>query len=307
MTRRRTSPLVRPLPSINGINPSYLWLPAGDWPSLFAFLCQRFPHLAADGIARRLTQGDIVDDQGQAFGLDSPYRPHQRIWYHRQVPDEPELPFAERILFHNERIVIADKPHFMAATPAGRHLQNTLLTRLRKRLNNPELSPAHRLDRETAGLMLFTTQPQWRGPYQQLFQDRQVDKEYLAVANYQHHDWPLDYACRLEKQPNSFCMQVVAGEANSHCQIQLLERQQDWGLYLLRPSTGKQHQLRVQMASLGMGLKNDPWYPILQDERPDDWQRPLQLQAKTLAFTDPIDGQEHRFHSQQLLQWPPLD
>lgn len=307
MSRRRTPAHLSPLASINGINPSYLWLPHGPWPTLLAFLCERFAHLPVEGLRARLLAGDIVDDQGQALSLDTPYRSHQRIWYHRQVPDEPELPFAERIVQVHERFIVADKPHFLAANPAGRYLQQTLLTRLRRRFNNPNITPAHRLDRETAGLMLFITQPEWRAPYQTMFQQRRVFKEYRAVAPYRPLSWPIELQSRLEKAPDSICMRLADGESNSHCRIDLLDRHQQWGLYQLQPTTGKQHQLRVQMASLGLGLKNDPWYPVLTDERPDDWHKPLQLLAYQLAFTDPIDGKDWSFRSERQLQWPPTD
>lgn len=299
---RRRSPIPSPLPFINGIAPSYLWLPQGEWPSLYEFLLARFSHLDPGVLAERLTRGDMVNDQGQALSLSSPYRAHMRIWYHRQVESERPVPGVEHIIYQDERILVVDKPHFLATIPAGRHLQETLLTRLRQKLHLFDIAPAHRLDRETAGLVLFCKQPALRGRYQALFQQQQVSKLYLAVAPIrQDLELPRYHRSRIEKSELFLTMVEQPGEANSQTYIELIRQEQDLGLYRLQPKSGRQHQLRLHLASLGIGIVNDPWYPDLLPERADNFDQPLQLLAKELAFIDPISQQPLHFCSPRQL------
>jgi len=200
---------------------------------------------------------------------------------------------------------VADKPHFMPVTPTGRYLHHSLLVRLKHRLQLPELSPLHRIDRDTAGLVLFSVQRATRGLYQGLFRDRAITKHYEAVAPWREGlALPPEYRSRLEESPQFFRMHEVPGEPNSHTRIQVLEVGQGWARYRLEPVTGKRHQLRVHMAALGLPLRNDPFYPEVNDPPEGDYSRPLQLLARSLRFTDPLTGQERHFESRLRLQWP---
>lgn len=288
-----------------GVAPSFLELPAGDWPDLLGFLIARFPHVAEAQWRERLQRGALVDQSGRPYALDSAYPARGRLWYYREVPPETPVPFASPLLYRDERLVVADKPHFLACIPAGRHLQETLLTRLRAELDLPQLTPIHRLDRETAGVMLFCADPACRNAYQSLFASREVIKEYEALAPFRR-DLPLPYLhrSRLEERHDSFVMHEVDGEPNSATRIESLEVRGELARYRLWPSTGKKHQLRAHLAALGIPILNDPWYPRLLPDKGDDFSRPLQLLAKSIAFVDPISGQHCHFESTRRLAWP---
>ena len=293
-----------PLPILDGITPSFVILPTGEWPSLLAFLCDRFPHLDAALLSARLVAGGWVDDFGTPFTPVSPYPGRTRIWYYRDVPTETPVPFVETILYRDDYLVVADKPHFLATIPAGRHLRETLLTRLRVRLGVPDITPIHRLDRETAGVVLFCLHPPSRGRYQQLFADRAVDKVYEAIAPYRAElALPCTHRSRMEECDANFTMAEVTGEPNSETTIALLKRQGAWARYRLAPHTGRKHQLRVHLAALGIPIANDELYPQLLPDKGDDFSRPLKLLARSIAFIDPISGVAHMFHSQRTLDW----
>lgn len=292
-----------PLPVRNGVAPSRVYLPQGPWQCLGDFLVQRFPHVAPDVLRARLAAGQIVDQHGAAQSADAPYEHGRWLWYYRVVPNEVAVPFALPILFRDDYLVVVDKPHFLASTPGGRYLHETALTRLRRDLDLPLLSPMHRLDRETAGVLLFCADPASRGAYQALFQSRLVSKEYLAVAPWRPDlSWPQRRCSRLVPRADHFTMQEVAGEPNSETHIDLLARHGDMGLYCLRPHTGRKHQLRVHMSALGIPICHDRFYPGLQPYTDsDDYNRPLQLLAHTIAFTDPISGKPRQFASRRKL------
>ena len=294
-----------PLPLRDGVAPSFLELPAGDWPDLLSFLIERFPHVAADRWCERLQRGALVDQSGKPFALDSAYPARGRIWYYREVPPETPVPFDSPVLYQDERLLVADKPHFLACIPAGRHLQETLLTRLRAAFDLPQLTPIHRIDRETAGVMLFCIDPASRNAYQSLFATREVVKEYEAIAPYRP-ELPLPYChrSRLEEKNDSFTMHEVAGEPNSETRIELLDVHGDLARYRLWPSSGKKHQLRAHLAALDIPILNDAWYPQLLPDKGDDFSKPLQLLAKSIAFVDPFSGQRHHFESARSLAWP---
>lgn len=292
-----------PLPFRDGIAPSYINIPIGDWPTVFDFLVERFPRMDPEVIRGRIEKGDLIyQDAATVREHDKPIA-EQRIWYYREVPHEPEVPFKETVIYEDERIIVADKPHMLSSIPAGRFLKQSLLSRLRATYDNPLIAPAHRLDRETAGLVLFTKQPQVRGAYQMMFQNRQVSKGYLAVAaNARDLAFPFTHVSRMEKGEHFFTMEEVPGEPNSETHIDKIQVQESLALYQLKPKTGKQHQLRLHMASLGIPILNDPWYPSVKSERAhDDFTNPLQLLAQSLAFIDPVDGQTREFVSERSL------
>ncbi len=248
--------------------------------------------------------GDVIDAAGAVIDAMRPYQPHLRVYYYRALEDEPRIPFEETVLFQDEFIVVADKPHFLPVIPSGRYVQETLLVRLKRKLGIDTLSPIHRIDRETAGLVVFTIQPPTRGTYQDLFLTKSIQKQYEAIAPWRPDlKLPMTYRSRLEENPDRF-MQVrtVAGEPNSETQIELIEVRGDWARYGLSPVTGRKHQLRAHCAALGIPIRHDQIYPTHLAENTDDYTKPLQLLAKTLAFQDPISGEQRSFTSERTLQ-----
>ncbi|MFT0849395.1 pseudouridine synthase [Achromobacter sp. F4_2707] len=299
-----------PLPERDGIPPSRVYLPEGPWERLLDFLSERFPRMPQALLLSRLEAGDIVDEYGVAQRADTPYQARRWLWYYREVPDEVPVPFELPVLYRDARLVVVDKPHFMATTPSGRYLRHTALVRLRNELGLSTLSPIHRLDRETAGVLVFCVDPAYRGRYQALFQAREVGKEYEAVARPPAgFEFPLVYRSRMEEMLGRFLMHEVAGPANSETRIELLSWLGDNGLAHLRlePLTGRKHQLRVHLNALGMPIVNDSFYPPApydennETRAEESFQRPLQLLARAIEFRDPVDGRTRRFESVRTL------
>lgn len=292
----------------DGVGPSCVVLPSRGQGSVLDFLAQRLPAVPRDGWRERMEQGDVLDERGVRVTPDRPLEPGLRLYYYRSLPAEPELPFEEAVIYQDEHLVVADKPHFMPVTPSGRYLHHTLLVRLKCRLGLPELSPLHRIDRDTAGLVLLSVQRRTRGAYQGLFRDRQITKHYDAIAPWRDGvAFPREHTSRLEEIPQQFFrMQEVPGEPNSQTHMQVDEVSADgrWARYRLSPVTGKRHQLRVHMAALGLPLRNDPFYPVVNDPPEGDYSRPLQLLARSLAFVDPLTQQPRFFESGQRLRLP---
>lgn len=292
----------------DGVGPSCVVLPSRGQGSLLDFLAERLPAVPRDAWRERMEEGDVLDERGARVAPDRPFEAGLRLYYYRSLPSEPALPFEETVLYQDEHLVVADKPHFMPVTPSGRYLHHTLLVRLKRRLGLPELSPLHRIDRDTAGLVLLSVQQRTRGAYQALFRDRQITKHYDAIAPWRADlAFPREHASRLEEIPQQFFrMHEVPGEPNSHTQMQVDEVSEDgrWARYRLSPITGKRHQLRVHMAALGLPLRNDAFYPVVNDPPEGDYSRPLQLLAKSLAFVDPLTQQPRAFESGQRLRLP---
>lgn len=305
--RRQIPPA--PLPVRDGVAPSRVYLAPGDWPTLFDFLRARFPRVSPDDLQLRLARGDLVDVNGVPQRGDQTYRAHGWLWYYRDVPQEPVVPFDLPILYQDAHLVVVDKPHFLATTPGGRYLRETALTRLRHQLDLPQLSPVHRLDRETAGVLMFCVDPARRGAYQSLFQARQVQREYEAWAPWQAGlSLPYVHRSCLQTVPGHFVMHEVEGPANSETRITLLRRQGAWGYYRLQPVSGRKHQLRAHLSALGIPICHDRFYPVcVPEDTPDDYQRPLQLLARKLVFPDPYTGQVRCFESRRSLQGPIVD
>jgi tRNA pseudouridine32 synthase/23S rRNA pseudouridine746 synthase len=288
-------------------HPSVVTLPAADQScaTILAYLARTFPHVPPAEWEERLRQGKVTDERGHAISAHSAYVPGVRIFYFREVPDEPVIPFAEQIVFRNDEILVADKPHFLPVTPGGDFVEECLLNRLRKRTGLVELAPVHRLDRETAGLVLFSVNRQTRGLYHDLFAHGEAEKTYEALAQLGHvpaeREWTIEN--RIERGEPRFRMQVVPGIAKARSVIQLAEVQGQRGRFCLHPLTGKTHQLRLHMSALGFPILNDRVYPALLPEADDDFQRPLQLIAKRLAFRDPVSGNAREFASARELRW----
>ena len=299
-----------PLPMRDGVGATRLHVPrSGPWPTVSAYMVERFFHLDPEQLRERFDRGEIVAYDGSALTRDTPLDAEEFVWYYREPPVELEIPFDVEILHQDDDLLVVDKPHFLPTTPAGKYVQNSALVRLRRELDNPDLAPVHRLDRATAGLLMFSTRPETRGAYQMLFQDRAIEKVYEAVSA-RPADWedpfPVTVRLHIEKLRSQVCVEVdPAREANSETLIELIDADDDVVHTLLRPHTGKMHQLRVHLASIGAGILHDNLYPILTDEKPDDHERPLQLLARELRFTDPLSGREREFLTRRTLQYAP--
>ncbi|QGF22938.1 pseudouridine synthase [Raineyella fluvialis] len=255
-----------------------------------------------------LGAGRFVDGTGAPFSGKEPYAPHTFVWFHRDLREEPVVPFEVTVLHRDERIVVVDKPHFLSSIPRGRHITQSVVVRMRSALGLPELSPAHRLDRLTAGVLLLTTERRWRAPYQQVFEHRLARKTYTAVAPVRSDlVFPLEVSNHLHKRRGILQGEVLADRAaNSHTTIELLETRGTYGLYRLTPTTGKTHQLRLHLNGLGIPIVGDPLYPEVLDVDIDDFSAPLELVARTLSFTDPVTGEERTFHSKIGHRWEPV-
>jgi len=276
--------------------PSRLQLPPGDWPSLLEGLCARFPRIDRAQWADRFARGRVQDAQGRALAPDQAWQVGLEIVYFREVADEPVIPFAEAIVHQDAHLLVADKPHFLPVTPAGAYVRETLLARLVARTGNRDLVPLHRLDRLTAGLVLFSTRPDTRDAYQRLFRERRIEKVYDALAPaLPHLAFPLERHTRLAPGEPFFRMAEVPGEPNARTRIEVIDGNGPAWHYRLHPVTGRKHQLRVHMAGLGAPILGDDLYPQLFAGAPAD--APLQLLAKELTFDDPLTGQRRTFTS----------
>jgi len=303
-------------------------------PSILAFLVKRFPQISGEIWQQRIDQGKVLTGDGLPISTLTAYTPGQKIHYFRERDQEPAIPFTESILFQNEEILVACKPHFLPVIPGGPYINECLLNRLQMKTGNPDLAPINRIDRETAGLVLFSVKKENRGLYHDLFMHGKVKKTYQALCQYpqaqQQRQWLIEN--RIERGSPWFRMKIAAGTINSRSQIELLETigsapikvelnktsaaaefgsmpasvgraRGDSARFQLTPITGKKHQLRLHMSGLGMGIINDRYYPDLQPEDDDDFDNPLQLVAQTLQFRDPVTGRRMEFRSERKLLW----
>ncbi len=293
----------RVLPMRDGVNPSCVVLPSQGQGSLLDFLCQRLPAVARADWCQRMAAGEVVDEFGQCVTPERSFVPGIRLYYYRALAQEAAIPFEAEVLYQDEHLLVADKPHFLPVVPGGAYLQHTLLVRLKRALGLAELSPIHRIDRDTAGLVLFSVQRATRGRYQALFRERSVHKVYEAIAPWRPElHFPREHRSRLQECGHFFRMHEAPGEANSCTRMSIIEVAAPWARYRLEPVSGKRHQLRVHMAALGLPLRGDAFYPEVNDPPPGDYSRPLQLLARELAFCDPVTGQERVFASRRQLQ-----
>ncbi|MGW0469090.1 pseudouridine synthase [Streptomyces sp. NPDC003027] len=303
--RRRTKPPAAPLPPREGVDPVRVRLPGdpgGVWGTVGDHLRDRFGDAVGGArVAEMLRGGRFVGVDGVVSG-EEPYTAGMYLWFHRDFPVEARVPFEIGVVYRDERIVVVDKPHFLATMPRGRHVTETVLARLRRELGLPGVQPAHRLDRLTAGLVLCVVRPGDRGAYQTLFRDRLVGKEYEAVAPYDPAvALPVTVRSRIVKERGVMAAREEPGEPNSESRVELVEHRGGLGRYRLLPTTGQTHQLRVHMNALGLPILNDPVYPVVREDGPEDFGRPLQLLARRLEFTDPVTGVGMRFESRQRL------
>ncbi|MGW7548176.1 RluA family pseudouridine synthase [Streptomyces sp. NPDC054770] len=303
--RRKTSAPPSPLPQRQGVDPVRVRLPFADtWATVGDYLVARLSGAAPGVVVEMLDSGSVVDTDGHPVPADTPYSPGRYLFFHRDLPPEVPVPFPLEIVHRDAHLVVADKPHFLATTPRGSHVVETALARLRRELGIPELGSAHRLDRLTAGLVLFVVRPGERGAYQTLFSERRVRKEYEAIAPYDPTlAVPRTVRSRILKERGVPAAREIEGEPNAETLVELVERRGDLGRYRLTPHTGQTHQLRVHMSALGVPILGDPLYPVVTGPVPDgDFRRPLQLLARSLEFTDPVTGVEHRLRSGRTLR-----
>ncbi|MDF2508075.1 MAG: pseudouridine synthase [Microbacterium sp.] len=301
-----------PLPVRDGVGATRLHVPlTGAWPTVSAYMVERFFHLDPERLLERFDRGDIVRADGSSVPRDAPLGSVEFVWYYREPAVETRMPFEIEILHQDDHLVVVDKPHFLPTTPGGKFLQNSALVRLRNLLDNADLAPIHRLDRATAGLLMFSTRPATRGAYQLLFEKRQVQKVYEAVSALPEDrtlpSFPVVYRNNIEKLRGQVRVQVdEAKDPNSETLVELIRADDRVVHTLLRPHSGKMHQLRVHLAALGIGILNDRFYPELQEDLPDDYGRPLQLLARELRFVDPLSGADRVFTTRRTLQEAPV-
>ncbi|MBI5612905.1 MAG: pseudouridine synthase [Gammaproteobacteria bacterium] len=287
--------------------PSVVTLPAAEkpYPSIVEFLSKTFPAVSRERWAERIQEGKVLDDRGNPITADTKYSPSRRLFYFREIENEPVIPFAEQILFQNDEILVACKPHFLPVIPGGRYVQECLLNRLRNRTGIDDLTPLHRLDRETAGLVIFSVNKNTRGLYHGLFMHGKVEKTYQALAEVNRpppeNRWIVEN--RIVRGEPRFRMKTVPGVANARSHIQLVEINGNRGRFNLQPVTGKTHQLRLHLSGLGFSIVNDRVYPVLQPQTDDDFAQPLQLLARTIRFHDPVSEKEMEFRSERELLW----
>lgn len=310
-----------PLPVRDGVNATRLRLPdEGPWETALDYMMHRWGHIDPQGIEDRFDAGEIVGEAGIALDRTTPMQDHTFIWYYRTLPPETRIPVELNILHQDDHLLVVDKPHFLPTTPGGTYIQESALVRLRNQLGLPDLIPMHRLDRMTAGILLLSTNPETRGKYQVLFEKRQVQKEYECVSaaepapGHPPVDFPVVVRNRMTKSRSYLLAEVVDGEPNAETRIERLRTFDASGapdgdapdvdggphrraLYRLEPHSGKTHQLRVHMASLGLGIVNDAFYPELLDKAPDNYAKPLQLLARGIRFVDPISGSPVEYRS----------
>lgn len=315
-----------PLPVRDGVNATRLRLPdEGPWETALDYMMHRWGHIDPQGIEDRFDAGEIVGEAGIALDRSTPMQDHTFIWYYRTLPPETRIPVELNILHQDDHLLVVDKPHFLPTTPGGTYIQESALVRLRNQLGLPDLIPMHRLDRMTAGILLLSTNPETRGKYQVLFEKRQVQKEYECVSaaepapGHPPVDFPVVVRNRMTKSRSYLLAEVVDGEPNAETRIERLRTFDASGapdggapdggapdvdggphrraLYRLEPHSGKTHQLRVHMASLGLGIVNDAFYPELLDKAPDNYAKPLQLLARGIRFVDPISGSPVEYRS----------
>ncbi|PRC41621.1 pseudouridine synthase [Mycobacterium sp. ITM-2017-0098] len=281
-----------PLPVRDGLGPARVRLRGG---SVLVELADRF----GEDAAAKVLNGEVVAADGSVITAATVLQPNSLVYLYRDLPDEVTVPFDIPVLYRDDDIVVVDKPHFLATMPRGSHVAQTALVRLRRELALPELSPAHRLDRLTAGVLLFTTRREVRGAYQKMFARGAVTKVYLAHSSYTtDREFPVTVQSRIMKRRGNLQAVEEPGEPNAET---LIEELTAAGFYRLTPRTGRTHQLRVHMASLGIPITGDPLYPNVVDVAADDFSTPLKLLAHTLEFEDPLSGVSHRFTSSRTL------
>jgi tRNA pseudouridine32 synthase/23S rRNA pseudouridine746 synthase len=292
--------------AVRAVQPSCVALPPveGPAPTILDFLDKRFWRVGREAWTDRLASGKVTSESGLKVDLKTPYAAGMKLFYYREVEREPHVPFDEEIIYQDENIIVVCKPHFLPVIPTGPYVNECLLYRMIKRTGNRSLALVNRLDRETAGLVLVSANPETRAAYCMLFQQRRIKKHYEAVGLIPQGDdrreWTVE--SRIVKGKPWFIVVNVQGEPNSKTLIKLRSAGDGLGYFDLYPHTGQQHQLRAHMCLIGSGVVNDSLYPVLQPGPKKDFLNPLQLLARSLAFKDPVSGREMRFESKRQLE-----
>ncbi len=275
------------------------------YPNIEDFLSLRFPGIDKKTWIKRIKKGLILTEAGQKLTFGAPYVPYTHLFYYREIEQEPEIPFKEEVIYQDQHFMVACKPHFLPVTPAGKYINECLLVRLKQSTSNHNLSPLHRIDRETAGLVLFSTNKKTRGLYQSMFMNKTIHKSYEAITEYPQNmnSYQAIIRSRIEKGEPWFRMKTCEGTRNTETHVSLLDTKNEKARFKLIPITGKKHQLRIHMSSQGFKIVNDRFYPILLPEKSPDFKKPLQLLAKNIGFTDPISGIKHYFTTNRALDW----
>ena len=287
--------------------PSTVTLPPAErpYPSILEFLTRRFPRIGSSCWQQRISAGKVLGADRSPITAETAYLPHRQLFYFREVEQEHLIPFSETILFQNDHLLVACKPHFLPVIPGGGYVNECLLNRLRARTENSDLVPLHRIDRETAGIVMFSVNRTTRGLYSGLFANGMVDKSYQALAECSHNpettSWTVEN--RIVKGDPWFRMRTAPGKPNARSKIRLMEMNGTIARFDLCPVTGKTHQLRIHMSGLGFRILNDRYYPDLQPEQADDFQKPLRLVARSVRFRDPVSGRDMEFRSERELPW----
>ena len=273
------------------------------YPTILEFLTNRFPAVGPDIWETRIHSKKVLAETGKPISFTTPYTPLKRLYYFKEVEEEVIIPFSERIIFCNEELLVACKPHFLPVIPAGPYVNECLLHRLKKTTGNKELSPINRIDRETAGLVLFSMNKKNRGRYQELFMNGKVEKTYEAVAYYDPvqrlSSWIVEN--RLVTGDPWFRMKTVPGRPNAVSKISLVRSGKNRALFRLCPATGKKHQLRLHLSGLGFPILNDRYYPNLLPKKKLTFSDPLQLLARKIQFTDPVSLKSVSYESERQL------
>lgn len=294
----RRKPPPSPLPPRDGVNAARIRTPPdGPWDTIRDYLVRKLTKLPPESIDAMLAAGAVVGVDGP-IDATTPFAPSMFLWFHRDRQDEVPVPFELTVLHEDDVLLVVDKPHFLATTPRGGHVRETALVRLRHLRDLPDLTPAHRLDRLTAGVLMFVKTAAHRSAYQNRFRDRLVHKEYQAIARHRPElELPRTVHSRIVKKRGVLTARELPGPVNASTYVELAEHRDGLGRYRLVPETGRTHQLRVHLSSLGIPILGDPLYPEVHEVPAGDFRRPLQLLAKVLAFTDPLTGRERRFES----------
>lgn len=293
-----------PLPVRNGLGPDRIRMPAGLGAKTVAeFLVETYPDERAHWLSL-IDGGEVVDEHGRVVDRGTRYAPTRFVYFYRDPAPEIPVPFEIDILHRDDHLVVIDKPHFLATIPRGAHITETAVVRLRRALDLPDLTPAHRLDRMTAGVLVFLIRREDRRAYQELFVSQQVTKEYEAVAG---HDPALEFPriirSHIVKEHGIMTATEEPGEPNSETVVDLIETRDARARYRLLPKTGRTHQLRLHMSSLGLPIEGDNYYPDFRRSEPGDFSTPLRLLARAIEFTDPRSGRVRRFESRRTLGW----
>lgn len=278
-----------------------------QYKTVLAFLVNRFSRIPEATWRERMQLGNVHWEDNRPICEDTPFQTNAKVLYYREVPDEPVIPFEERIIFQDEQLLVACKPHFLPVTPAGIYVHQCLLNRLRQSTGIDTLTPIHRIDRDTAGLVMFSVNPETRGHYQRMFAEGTIKKTYHAVSACDadvlvNQQWLIEN--RMEKSEQWFRMTITDGQINARSSVKCLDVAAGRALFELNPLTGKTHQLRVHMDSLGYPLEHDRLYPVALPQGEDDYSKPLQLLAREVSFTDPVSGQPRHFMTSRQLNWP---